>query len=163
MAGDDVDGAPLTLDRLYAEHHAWALRVARGVVGDLHEAEDIVSEVFLGIHRAQQKGGGPTGNARGYLRRSIQNEATKLWARRRFEQVTDIVPETEEPDPAEALLRALERQKTLAAAPPAYAAVVYRMDILGHTADETAEELDMTVSAVKSVLHRARSALKAAS
>lgn len=162
MRDADTSNSALSLDQLYTEHHSWALRVARGVVGDQHEAEDIVSEVFLAIHRAQLNGGGPTGNVRGYLRRAVQNEATKLWARRRFEQVTDTVPDTTEPDPAEALLRAVQRQKALNASPPSYAAVLFRMDILGETAEETAESLGMTVSAVKSLLHRARATLKLA-
>ena len=160
---EEINGQkPLSLDHLYAEHHTWALRVARGVVGDPHDAEDIVSEVFVAIHRAQLNGGGPTGNARGYLRRAIQNEATKLWARKKFEQVTDAVPDTEEPDPAEALLRAIERQRALSKVPPSYAMVLYRVDILGQSTDETADALKLTVSSVKSILHRARSTLKLA-
>jgi len=162
MTDTDSDAAPLSLAALYAEHHGWALRVARGVVGDPHEAEDIVSEVFLAIHRAQANGGGPTGNARGYLRRAIQNEATKLWARRKFEQVTDEVPDTEQEDPAEALLRAISRQRALASSPPMYVQVLYRMDILGQSAEETALQLQLTVPSVKSILHRARGTLKLA-
>jgi len=160
--GADERGAPLTLHQLYSEHHSWALRVARGVVGDQHEAEDIVSEVFLAIHRAQLNGGGPTGNARGYLRRAIQNEATKLWARRKFEHVTDTVPESEAPDVADALLRAVQRQEALSDAPPTYTVVLYRVDILGQTAEEAAAALGMSAPSVKSILHRARGTLRLA-
>ncbi len=150
------------MQELFAEHHAWALRVARSVIGDLHEAEDVVSEVFLAIHKARLNGGGPTGNVRAYLRRSIQNEATRIWARRKFEEVTEEVPDREEDDPAELLLRALARQRELAKHPPSYVLVLYGQDVLGEDIETTAERLHLSVSATKSLLHRARSALKRA-
>lgn len=150
------------MDDLFNEHHSWALRVAIRVIGDSHEAEDVVSEVFLAIHKARLNGGGPTGNVRAYLRRAIQNEATRVWARRRFEQVTDEVPEEETPDPSEALLRALQRSNDLGKYPPMYAVILYRMDILGETAEEAAEGMNLSVSATKSLLFRARNALRLA-
>lgn len=150
------------MHNLFAEHHTWAVRVAVRVIGDTHEAEDVVSEVFLAIHRARLAGGGPTTNVRAYLRRAIQNEATRVWARRRFEQVTDEVPETHAPDPAEAMLRSLQRSNDLGKYPPLYTLVLYRMDILGENAEEAALSLNLSVSATKSLLHRARNALRLA-
>lgn len=150
------------MQQLFADHHAWALRVARGVIGDTHDAEDVVSDVFLAVHKAKLNGGGPTGNVRAYLRRAIQNEATRIWARKRFEEVTEEVPDEATIDPAEALLRALSRQKELAKHPPSYTLVLYGQDVLGEPIDVTAERLNLSVSATKSLLHRARSALKRA-
>lgn len=150
------------MEQMYTDHHEWSLRVARAVIGDIHEAEDIVSEVFLSVHRAQLSGGGPTGNIRAYLRKAIQNEATRVWARRRFEQVTDEVPETEQNDHSDATLRALQRERDLSGCPPMYALVIFHMDVLGDDAVETARKLGLTVSSVKSLLHRARSALRLA-
>ena len=147
---------------LFTEHYAWAIRVATRVIGNPHDAEDAVSEVFLAIHKAKQNGAGPKENVRAYLRRAIQNEATRIWARRRFEQVTDEVPEVEAPDPAEALLRALQRSNDLGKYPPMYALILYRMDILGETAEEAATRLKLSVPATKSLLHRARTALRLA-
>lgn len=150
------------MERIFSEHYQWALRVARGVIGNTHEAEDVVSEVFLAVYRAQLNGGGPTGNVRAYLRRSIQNEATRVWARRRFEEVTDEVPDTVTEDPAEALMRALQRQRDLKLCPPMYTAVLYRMDVLGETAEDAAVYLGVTVGSLKSTLHRARNTLRLA-
>jgi RNA polymerase sigma-70 factor (ECF subfamily) len=150
------------MKKLYTEHHEWALRVARNVIGDTHEAEDVVSEVFLAIHRAMLNGGGPTGNVRGYLRRAIQNEATRVWARRKFETVTDEVPDTEQNDHAEATLRALQRARDLRNCPPMYVLIIFHIDVLGDDAEETARQLNITVPSVKSQLHRARSALRLA-
>lgn len=150
------------MDKFFSEHHSWALRVAVRVIGDSHDAEDAVSEVFLAIHKAKLNGGGPTGNVRGYLRRAIQNEATRIWALKRFENVTDDVPEVETPDPAEALLRALQRSNDLGKYPPMYALILYRMDILGETAEEASTRLGLSVAATKSLLHRARNALRLA-
>lgn len=150
------------MDALFAEHYEWAVRVAVRVIGDSHDAEDAVSEVFLSIHKAQLNGKGPTDNVRGYLRRAIQNEATKIWARKRFEKVTDELPEAEAPDPSEALLRALQRSNDLGKYPPMYALILYRMDILGETAEEASTALKLTVPAAKSLLHRARKVLRLA-
>ena len=150
------------MDEIFTEHYTWALRVATRVVGDTHEAEDAVSEVFLAMHKAILNGGGPKDNVRAYLRRAIQNEATRLWARRRFEKVTDDIPEVEAPDPAEALLRALQRSNDLGKYPPMYALILYRMDILGESAEEASGSLGLSVSATKSLLHRARTALRLA-
>ncbi|SDH42296.1 RNA polymerase sigma factor [Microbacterium sp. 77mftsu3.1] len=148
------------LKEIYAEHHDWALRVARSVIGSSsHDAEDVVSEVFLAVHKAFLAGGGPRDNIRGYLRRAIQNQATQLWAKRKFEDVTDAVPEQEYPDPAEALLRAVERQRELTKCPPSYVIVLYRVDVLGESTEEAATALGMTVPSVKSILHRARKAI----
>lgn len=156
------------MEDIYAEHHAWAVRVACNVIGDRNEAEDVVSEVFLAVFRAIQAGGGPAKdkdgykNIRGYLRRAIQNEATRVWARRKFEDVTDDLPETSEPDPADALLRALQRERDLSGCPPMYALVIFHMDVLGDDVEDCARKLGMTTSAVKSMLHRARQALRLA-
>lgn len=147
---------------IYAEHYDWAVRVARNVIGDVHEAEDVVSEVFLAMFRAMQNGGGPTSSVRGYLRRAIQNEATRVWARRKFEDITDEVPDASEPDPADALLRALQRERDLSGCPPMYALVIFHMDVLGDGVEDCARKLGMTTSAVKSMLHRARQALRLA-
>lgn len=150
------------MDALFTEHYEWAIRVAVRVIGDTHDAEDAVSEVFLAIHKAQLNGGGPKDNVRGYLRRAIQNQATKIWARKRFENVTDEVPEVETPDPAEGLLRALQRSNDLGKYPPMYALILYRMDILGESAEEASQQLHLSVPATKSLLHRARTALRLA-
>lgn len=150
------------MKKLYAEHHAWALRTAKGIIGDTHDAEDVVSEVFLAIHKAKAAGGGPTTNVRAYLRRAIQNEATRVWTRRRFEQVVEEIPDQATPDPVEAMLRALQRKHALRDAPPLWPLAIYHVDILGEPAEAFAEQYDLTVSSAKSLLHRAREAVRKA-
>lgn len=150
------------MHEIFAEHYDWAIRVAIRVIGDRHDAEDAVSEVFLSVHKAMLAGGGPKENIRAYLRRAIQNEATRIWARKRFETITDELPEVETPDPAESLLRALQRSNDLGKYPPMYALILYRMDILGESAEEASTRLGLSVPATKSLLHRARNALRLA-
>lgn len=150
------------MDDMFRKHYEWAIRVARRVLGNTHDAEDAVSEVFTSTLKAVQKGKGPRDNVRAYLRRAIQNEATRFYARRRLETPTDEVPEVPIPDRTPDVGRAIDRAQLLRLCPTAWPLLLFHVDVCGLSAKEASVELGITEYAAVSALHRARKALRLA-
>lgn len=153
---------PLGVDEIFREHHAWALGFARRILGHNQDAEDVVAEVFLATLRAHRVGRGPNENVRAYLRRAIQNEATRVYARRRLETVTDTVPDAPARNQYPEVDRALDRDRVLRGCPPSWPLLIFHVDVCGLSAEEAAGQLGMTKFAAVSVLYRARTALRLA-
>lgn len=145
------------METLYRTHYSWALKVATRVVGP-DDAEDIVSDVFLSVLTARRNGKGPSDNERAYLKRAIQNAATRVYARRRALQTVE--PPTVAVDTTGPVERALDRAQVLRNAPDRWGAVLYLADVAGYSNAEVADLTGMTLSAAVSVLRRAREALR---
>ena len=164
-AGDR--GAFEELVRRHADRlHAVVLRF----VADREAAEEVTQEAFL---RAWRGIGRFQGRSRFFtwLYRIGINEAKRRAAREPAEQTIslDEEPILEAPDWSEApdtraqqsdLRRALE--SSIRALPVKYRAPVILRDVEGLTTEEAAEVMDLSQSAFKSRLHRARLALRRA-
>jgi len=166
---------PAALREALARHAGSLNRVAYRMVGDAHEAEDIVQEAMLRLWdnaarlAARHPAGTPAGGAlrlSGWLARVATNLAIdRLRAARRVsgEEVPERADETPladtriEADQRDAAARALvmalpERQRA--------AIVLTYYEELPNA--EAAAALDMNIKAFESLLHRARAALRQA-
>ncbi len=153
------------------------LTVARRLVQSEDEAQDCVQEAFLQAFRHLH-----TFEARSslmtWLHRIVVNVAlTKLRrrARRPEASLDDLLPQfdeygcrqetlSEDIPSAEVLLAKQETRnhvrQAIAQLPEMYRLVLVLRDIEGLTTEETAQQLELTRTNVKSRLHRARAALK---
>lgn len=148
--------------RMYAAHHAEALRLAYLLCGDAHRAEDAVAEAFVKVYRQMRKGG--VEQPRAYLRRAVINEINSRFRRLALERreasrrtgddrggrlPDDALADTDEVFTA---LRSLpERQRTV---------VVLRFyeDL---PEKDIAAAMGISIGTVKSTLHRGLERLRA--
>ena len=69
---------------LFAAHHAEALRLAYLLTGDAHRAEDVVSDAFVKVYRAWNRGG--ISQPRAYIKRAVVNESNSRFRRLALER-----------------------------------------------------------------------------
>jgi RNA polymerase sigma-70 factor (ECF subfamily) len=77
-----AEGRPEAFAALYDRHARWMLAVARALTSSPTDAEDVVQETFLELHRSRAalaRAGAP----RAYLWRAVRNAALRGRARRR--------------------------------------------------------------------------------
>lgn len=150
----------VALRTLYEEHAPALYRLAVALVGDAAQAEDLVHDAFLRLHRVAQPPA--AGAERAYLRRTVVNLAhdqhrRQAMARRR------IAPAPYDQPSAEALATDAERDGVVAAAVAALPARQRDCVVLHYFAElsdsEIAAVLGISVGSVKTHLHRARAAL----
>jgi RNA polymerase sigma-70 factor (ECF subfamily) len=152
------------------------LAVARRLLRNEEDARDVVQEAFISAFKALDSF---QGNARvsTWLHRIVVNTALmRLRSRRRRpeESIDELLPRFDETGewasevtplgaPNDEMERREVRQivrRCIERLPEAYRAIVLLRDIEEMDTEETAAALGMTVSAVKSRLHRARQALR---
>lgn len=157
-------GEPGAFEELVERTHRQVYTLAVRLVGDRHDAEDVVQEAYLRAYRALP---GFRGDARfeTWLYRIVANAAmTHLRRRGRF---GDVLPEAHEgsiPDlaaaPAEESLGDAEVSRALAALPEGQRVVVVLKDVYGFSCQEIGDQIGVSEGAVKVRLHRARRRLK---
>lgn len=140
-----------------------AYRLALRIVGDRHEAEDVVQEAYLRIFRALPRFR-EEARFETWMHRIVVNAALNhLRARGRFgEVVEERALDGSAPDrPAE---RAADRdalERALAMLPPGQRTALLLKDVYDLSCREIGQELGIREGAVKVRLHRARKRLKA--
>jgi len=148
--------------RLFDEYRNRLLRYTLGFGLSIHDAEEIVQEVFLSLFRHLQLGR-PRDNLRGWLFRVAHNLALKLrearHARLDSEELSDVVADRQvdlSPGP-EQLLVSAQRQKCLLAvvhALPERDQCCLQLRAEGLRYREIADVLDMSLGAVSNSLSR---------
>lgn len=155
-------------EALMRRHNQRLFRVARGIVKDDAEAEDVLQQAYLNafthLHQYENRG-----SFAGWLTR-IAVHAAYAGHRRRAEtagpiagrDAYDHIP-SPDPDPEQAaasseLRRGLEA--TIDAMPEAYRLVFMLREVEGLSTAETAEALGLHEDVVKTRLHRARAMLR---
>lgn len=161
--------------QLVEEHAGKVYRLALRLMGNEADAEDVLQETFLSafksIDRFEARSSLST-----WLYRIASNAALMRLRRKEPEQVS--VDEPVERDDGELIPRQLfdfcclpeedllreearaEMQKAVDELPPSLRSVFILRDIEGLSTEETAEALDLSISAVKSRLMRARLKLR---
>lgn len=149
-------------EELVRLHYGKVFGVCLGVCGNRSDAEDAAQDAFVRAWRALPSFRGDSAVST-WLYRIATNVSLTLISRRR-ESVSDDVPErpdvTESP---EGQFEGMERigvvQQTLQQLTPDARAAFILRDIEGLSYDEIAQNLDITLSAVKSRIFRARQAV----
>jgi RNA polymerase sigma-70 factor, ECF subfamily len=146
-----------TLDDLYARHRARALAIARRIVGDSDDAEDVVQDVFLRLSR-QPPGLDGRATWTTWLHRVMVNSSINwLRARKRREKLAHAPEETVSPE-AHAVGRQMQRHfhEALEEVNPQQRQVLYLREVRGLGAGDIARLLRIPEGTVKSTLHRGR-------
>lgn len=174
----DALPAPLSVEQVYHDYAPRVFSVARGMVGNDFDAEDVTQDVLLQVIRKLPTFRGdaafPT-----WLHRVTVNAA--LAHRRRqavrqghgLDRSLEQFPETESTHasgrgvlPPDDLMLSRETRamidRAIADLPEMYREVFVLADVEGFANAEVGEQLAMTLPAVKSRLHRARAMLREA-
>jgi RNA polymerase sigma-70 factor (ECF subfamily) len=162
---------------LIERHHRAVINTIHRAIGDAWEAEDLAQRVFIQVHRSAKRYK-PTAKFTTWLftitRNTILNEHRRrnrhpsesldaLQEPREADGVGWQPPDTSVSDPAQAAVERELQQKIMEAVrelPEAQRTAVVLCRYEGLSYEEIAEVLGCSVSATKSLLHRARLTLK---
>ena len=156
-AGDDA-----ALNELWRHHHAAACRMAVHWVGSA-DAEDLVQEAFFAMHRAVQRGGGPSIGVRAYLYTIARNLA--LRSQHRHAPLAHSIPLDElteflGSDPFERHAEHAVIFDAFRELPPRWQEVLWYCEVEGLAAAETARLMGITANAASQLAFRAREGLR---
>jgi RNA polymerase sigma factor (sigma-70 family) len=147
--------AGVEVDRLYRRHSGEVLRYALLVLRSRTDAEDITQTVFLRALRAIERGE-KVRTPRNWLIKITHNECRRLLATRKavVELPDEIAVEPAEPGRAE------ELRLAMAALPETQRQALVLRELEGRTYAEISQALDLSESAVETLIFRARRALR---
>jgi RNA polymerase sigma-70 factor, ECF subfamily len=147
-----------TFESFFAEQHVPLFRALRVIVGNAHEAEELMQDAFLAVWERWDRVGSMDSPA-GYLYRSALNSA-----RRRFRRLQVAARRTVSPREAEDLFAAADLrdqvERSLRELPERQRAAVVLVDLLDLQSAEAAEILRITPATVRSLASRARGTLR---
>ena len=145
---------------LYERHVGAARRLARSLLRERADVDDVVAEVFAAAFRALQRGKGPADDFRPYVLRSIRRECARTWlrqARRRGPAVDEVDPAVQErhvgPEERAVL------QQAFNALPKHFRRVLWLTEVEQLSHAEVAERTGSKAPAVATMAMRARHAL----
>jgi RNA polymerase sigma-70 factor (ECF subfamily) len=150
---------------LMRRHNRRLYRVARAIVGDDGEAEDVIQEAYVRAFACLDQFAGRARFATWLTRIAVHEALARVRKRARFVDLDAAVPGaiSADPDPeqnaSDVELRAVLESAVAAIAAPFRLVFVLR-EIEGLSTEETAESLCITPQTVKTRLHRARSQLR---
>jgi RNA polymerase sigma-70 factor, ECF subfamily len=157
---------------LFRKHQSYAFNVAYGLVGNAEDAADITQEAFLRVHRKMDRFRGDCTFTTWLYRVVVNLSITELRRRNRSRTLLmeDIAPpeawraeEEAEDAPSTHLEIGQEReavQRVLRHLPPDYRAVLVLRHFQQLAYEEICQVLGLTMSQVKTRLHRARRMFK---
>jgi RNA polymerase sigma factor (sigma-70 family) len=163
-AGDEA-----AFEELFTRHHSRVYGVARRVVGNHEEAEEIMLDVFLRLHK-QRLARLDDANVAGWLYRSATNTAFNVVRSRQRRRswlsrlIAERGPEQNATDPAHDVVRdeqAATVRQALARLPERQRNVL-ALRAEGFSYREIAEILDVKVTSVGTTLARAEQSLRVA-
>ena len=160
MRGPD-DDERRRFEALYAEHARDSTRLAYVLTGDVHAAEDLVHDAFARLFGRVTKLRRPD-RIRGYLYRSVINGArgrgrTKAREARYIEREAAPIAV---PDPAMQIANRDALWRALSVLPIRQKSVLFLRFYLDLSEAATADAMDVSVSAVKSLTSRAMTKLR---
>lgn len=152
------DAQPSMSD-LYRQHRAQALRIARRILKDPEEAEDVVQEVFLRMWVQPDSYDGRAAWSTWLFRVMVNSSINSLRARKRRGKLAALPPEDSPLSPEELAVTHQMRElftRALKEVGGTQEQVVWMREVRGFSYPEIASLLQMPEGTVKSTLHRAR-------
>ena len=155
-------------DTLVEEQTGFVYNVAYRMMGNPHDAEDVVQDAFLSAYRAWDRFRGESRPSTWLYRITVNAALMRLRKNRKGAQVTqvglddvEIVDWSQVPERGAANSELRDRLlEGIGLLPPDLKAAVVMRDVEGLSNAEAAGALDISVSALKSRLHRARVILR---
>lgn len=148
------------VSQLYQQHRRRALAIARRILGDSDEAEDVVQEVFSKLHLSKARFDGKAATTTWLHRIMVNSSINSLRARRRRGKLESSMHESEDP---EAAALGVERHQhfldALAVLSEQHRQVLTLRELKGYSYPEIARLLDLPEGTVKSALNRGRTRL----
>ena len=149
---------PMT--ELYAQHRRKALAIARRILRDADEAEDVVQDVFTRLYSQNVRFDGKAAYTTWLHRILVNSSINSLRARRRRDRLESPISPSENPEDSavhnqeharfvEALQHLSEQHRM----------VITLRDLRGYSYPEIARMLNLPEGTVKSALNRGRSRL----
>jgi RNA polymerase sigma-70 factor (ECF subfamily) len=153
----DAAAAFLPVSQLYRQHRTRALAIARRIVGDEDDAEDVVQDVFARLALRPLGFNGRSAWTTWLHRVMVNSSINWLRARKRRERLSQLPAETPSPDvQAEGAEKQRHFQEALEAVNEQQRQVLYLRELRGFSYPEIAQVLRIPEGTVKSSLHRGR-------
>jgi RNA polymerase sigma factor (sigma-70 family) len=160
------NGDAAAYDSLYRRHVAAAHGLARQLVRNRAEADDVVAETFAKILGLLHRGGGPDDAFRPYLLTAVRRAAYDRHRAERRQLVTDEMEAFDRgvpfADPAVADLERTMIARAFASLPERWQAVLWHTEIEGARPADVAPLLGLTANSVAALAYRAREGLRQA-
>ena len=159
---------PTQFDDIIEMYSDFVYNVAYRMMGNPHDAEEVAQEAFLSAFRAFDRFRGESRVTTWLYRITVNAALMRLRREKRARSLRwvgienlDVPSWDESPEPSAMISELGEKiQEGIAMLHPDLRAVVVLRDVAGLSGAEAAEALDITVSALKSRLHRARVLLR---
>ncbi len=150
---------------LARRHLRASIGLARRIIGNAHDAEEIVQDCFLQVWRHAPDWRGDEARFSTWLYRIIVNRSISYGRKRRFAPLDEALdvpcPQPDACAEAEARELAAQADTAIAALPERQRAALGLCYYQGLSCAEAAEVLQVSVSAMESLLVRARRVLRA--
>ena len=151
----ETTAPPLTFEELFADQHERLYRALYLIVGNSHEAEELMQDAFLQVLERWER----IDNPAGYLYRSGFNSTRSRFRRLQVAAKRTLSPgEAEDPYAAADLRDQVVR--SLRELPKRQREALVLMDLLDYRSEEAAKVLRVTPATVRSLASHARAALK---
>jgi RNA polymerase sigma-70 factor (ECF subfamily) len=167
--GNDEPFSPLTAEQIYQEFGPRVYHMARRMVCNETDAEDVTQDVFMQVIRNLSSFRGESAFPT-WLHRVTVNAALAHRRKHALRAHASLGEDTEldlcdehQDSPPDLLLSQEQRQfihRAIESLPEVYREVIILSDIEGASNAEIGERLELTLPAVKSRLHRARLLLR---
>jgi RNA polymerase sigma-70 factor (ECF subfamily) len=167
-----LQGETLLFEVIMRRHSQRLYRVARGILRDRCEAEDVMQAAYVRAYQHLSQFAGRAKFSTWLTRIAVHEALNRLEERGRVRYIEEMsgpespasdVVRSQEPSPeqyASAREQARVLERAVQALPPKYRVVVMMRDLEEMTVAETASCLDITEENVKVRLHRARAMLR---
>ena len=167
-----LQGETLLFEIIMRRHSQRLYRVARGILRDRCEAEDVMQAAFVRAYQHLSQFAGRAKFSTWLTRIAVHEALNRLEERGRVRYIEEMsgpespasdVVRSQEPSPeqyASSREQARVLERAVQALPPKYRVVVMMRDLEEMTVAETASCLDITEENVKVRLHRARAMLR---
>jgi RNA polymerase sigma factor (sigma-70 family) len=146
---------PLTFEDLFVDEHERLFRALYLIVGNSHEAEELMQDAFLHVLERWDR----IDNPAGYLYRSALNSTRSRFRRLALAAKRTLTPGQPEDPFAGADLRD-EMVRALRELPERQRAALVLMDLLDYRSEDAAKVLGVTAATVRSLASHGRAAMK---
>ena len=154
-------GESSVFGELWSRYQGWAHHLARTVTSR-YEAEDIVQEAFAKVLTSLRNGNGPRQGFAEYLRTAVRNVAATWGARDSRVKLVPIADDSIAGSYEFDVTDLGDCERPFRSLPERWQRILVLTTVQGHSLQEAARAMDMTVGAATALAARARKGLREA-